>query len=198
VSALTLRPPLPRSLYLETTSRCNSLCETCILTFGGREPAKDLGWDEFRVVDRFPALERVLCTVATAPRPRPGRMVAHLKTRGARALQFNAISLSERRGALIAAGSTSACPSTPTPQTYARIRGVTPSTRWCQHRAVLRPRGRGGRTPVSWFTALAGINSGSCPGPAHRGAAIHLQRLVYNGLGLARSPVHGGFEIEGP
>ena len=58
---LPLRPPLPRSLYLETTSRCNSLCETCILTFGGREPQKDLAWEEFRrVADRFPVLERVL------------------------------------------------------------------------------------------------------------------------------------------
>ena len=45
---LTLRPSLPRSLYIETTSRCNSLCETCILTFGGREPQKDLGWTQFR------------------------------------------------------------------------------------------------------------------------------------------------------
>src|SRR6266478_1855699 len=58
---LTLRPALPRSLYLETTSRCNSLCETCILTFGGREPQKDLAWTEFRrVVDQFPVLDRVL------------------------------------------------------------------------------------------------------------------------------------------
>ena len=54
---LTLRPRLLRSLYLETTSRCNSLCETCILTFGGREPQRDLRWDEFRrVVDQFPDL----------------------------------------------------------------------------------------------------------------------------------------------
>src|SRR6266852_5285307 len=59
--AIALKPPLPSSLYLETTSRCNSLCETCILTFGGREPQKDLGWEEFRrVVDQFPALDRVL------------------------------------------------------------------------------------------------------------------------------------------
>ena len=49
-ATLPLRPPLPRSLYLETTSRCNSLCETCILTFGGREPQKDLAWEEFRRV----------------------------------------------------------------------------------------------------------------------------------------------------
>lgn len=51
---LTLTPPLPRSVYVETTSRCNSLCETCILTFGGREGPKDLGYAEFRrIVDQL-------------------------------------------------------------------------------------------------------------------------------------------------
>ena len=82
MSTLPLRPPLPRSLYLETTSRCNSLCETCILTFGGREPRKDLGWEEFRrIVDQFPALERVLLHGIGEPllnRDLP-RMIAHLK-----------------------------------------------------------------------------------------------------------------------
>ena len=39
----TAPPPLPSSLYIETTSRCNSLCETCILTFGGREAPNAVG-----------------------------------------------------------------------------------------------------------------------------------------------------------
>src|SRR5215831_20388100 len=96
-AALPLRPPLPRSLYLETTSRCNSLCETCILTFGGREPQKDLAWEEFhRVVDQFPALERVLLHGIGEPllnRDLP-RMIAHLKVRGATVLfNSNAITL---------------------------------------------------------------------------------------------------------
>src|SRR5262249_58906486 len=77
---LAVDPPLPRSLYLETTSRCNSLCETCILTFGGREPQRDLRWEEFRrVVDQFPALDRVLLHGIGEPllnRDLP-RMVAH-------------------------------------------------------------------------------------------------------------------------
>src|SRR5262245_13334610 len=94
---LTLRPALPRSIYLETTSRCNSLCETCILTFGGREPQKDLGWDEFRrVVDQFPVLERVLLHGIGEPllnRDLP-RMIEHLKERGATVLfNSNAITL---------------------------------------------------------------------------------------------------------
>ena len=99
-AALPLRPPLPRSLYLETTSRCNSLCETCILTFGGREPQKDLAWEEFlRVVDQFPALERVLLHGIGEPllnRDLP-RMIAHLRVRGATVLfNTNAITLSRR------------------------------------------------------------------------------------------------------
>src|SRR3989441_11707314 len=108
-ATLPLRPPLPRSLYLETTSRCNSLCETCILTFGGREPQKDLAWEEFRrVVDRFPVLERVLLHGIGEPllnRDLP-RMVTHLKGRGATVLfNSNAITLNQRLGrALVDAG----------------------------------------------------------------------------------------------
>jgi hypothetical protein len=48
VTLLAARPPLPRSLYLETTSRGNSLCETGIPTFGGREPEKDRPWSACR------------------------------------------------------------------------------------------------------------------------------------------------------
>lgn len=59
------RPPLPRSLYLETTSRCNSLCETCILTFGGREPQKDLTWEEFRTSS---PRSTACCSTASASR----------------------------------------------------------------------------------------------------------------------------------
>ncbi len=97
---LTLRPPLPRSLYLETTSRCNSLCETCILTFGGREPAKDLAWEEFRtVVDQFPALDRVLLHGIGEPllNRHLAPMVAHLKRREAQVIfNTNAITLDGR------------------------------------------------------------------------------------------------------
>ncbi|HXL46851.1 MAG TPA: radical SAM protein, partial [Candidatus Binatia bacterium] len=108
-ATLPLRPPLPRSLYLETTSRCNSLCETCILTFGGREPQKDLAWEEFRrVVDRFPALERALLHGIGEPllnRDLP-RMITHLKGRGATVLfNSNATTLNRRLGrALVDAG----------------------------------------------------------------------------------------------
>ena len=59
------RPPivseLPRTLYLETTNRCNSKCQTCVRTFLTREPPKDLTLAELQaIVDQFPVLERVV------------------------------------------------------------------------------------------------------------------------------------------
>jgi MoaA/NifB/PqqE/SkfB family radical SAM enzyme len=202
VTALPLapNPPLPRSLYLETTSRCNSLCETCILTFGGREPQRDLGWDEFRrVVDQFPALDRVLLHGIGEPllnRDLP-RMIEHLKARQAEVLfNSNAITLSAKvRRALIDAGLDELRVSLDgsTRATYARIRGVDAFDRVLDNLAELaRLKGELGapRPLVSlWFTALRD-NIEEIPGlvplARHTGAAgIHLQRLVYNGLGLA-------------
>jgi len=200
VATLPLRPPLPRSLYLETTSRCNSLCETCILTFGGREPQKDLAWGEFRrVVDQFPALERVLLHGIGEPllnRDLP-RMVAHLKDRGATVLfNSNVLTLSARLGrALIDAGLDELRVSLDgtTAATYARVRGVDAFAKVVENleRLVAMKRAEAAARPrVSlWFTALRD-NIEEIPGlvplAARTGAAgIHLQRLVYNGLGLA-------------
>jgi MoaA/NifB/PqqE/SkfB family radical SAM enzyme len=200
VTGLPLRPPLPRSLYLETTSRCNSLCETCILTFGGREPQKDLSWPEFRrIVDQFPALDRVLLHGIGEPllnRDLP-RMVAHLKGRGATVLfNSNAITLGARLGqALIDAGLDELRVSldATTPATYARVRGVDAFAKVIANLecfASLRRDAQASRPKVSlWFTALRD-NIEEIPGLvplAQRvdAASIHLQRLVYNGLGLA-------------
>ncbi|HEV8584897.1 MAG TPA: radical SAM protein [Methylomirabilota bacterium] len=197
---LTLRPPLPRSLYLETTSRCNSLCETCILTFGGREPQRDLTWDEFRrVVDQFPDLERVLLHGIGEPllnRDLP-RMIGHLKERGAHVLfNSNAITLAGRLArALIDAGLDELRVSldASTPATYQRVRGVDAFDRVVRNLeafARLKAGLDAARPAVSlWFTALRD-NIDEIPGlvPLARrvnAPEIHLQRLVYNGLGLA-------------
>ncbi len=197
---LPVRPPLPRSLYLETTSRCNSLCETCILTYGGREPQRDLGWEEFRrVVDQFPALDRVLLHGIGEPllnRDLP-RMVRHLKDRGATVLfNSNAITLRGRLArALVEAGLDEIRVSldASTPATYARVRGVDAFARVVENLvafATLRHELAASRPSVSlWFTALKD-NIEEIPGLApiatRVGATgIHLQRLVYNGLGLA-------------
>jgi MoaA/NifB/PqqE/SkfB family radical SAM enzyme len=199
-AAARARPPLPRSLYVETTSRCNSKCETCILTFGGREPAEDLTWPRFRrIVDQFPVLERVLLHGIGEPllnRDLP-RMVGHLKGRGATVIfNSNAISLSaERADALIAAGLDELRVSVDatTTGTYERIRGADAFEKVVGNLARLRDRKqtRGVTSPrVSlWFTAIKD-NLEEIPGlvplASRVGASgIYLQRLVYNGLGLA-------------
>jgi MoaA/NifB/PqqE/SkfB family radical SAM enzyme len=197
---LTLRPPLPRSLYLETTSRCNSLCETCILTFGGREPQKDLGWREFRqVVDQFPVLDRVLLHGIGEPllnRDLP-RMIEHCKGRGAMVLfNSNAITLGPRlRAALIESGLDELRVSldATTAPTYARIRGVDAFDKVIANLEgfALAKRRAGSERPrvTLWFTALRD-NIPEIPAlvPLARrvsAVGINLQRLVYNGLGLA-------------
>jgi len=200
-SLLPLLPPLPRSLYLETTSRCNSLCETCILTFGGREPQKDLEWEEFRhIVDQFPVLERVLLHGIGEPLLNVAlpRMIAHLKARGATVLfNSNAIALGPRlRSLLIDAGldefrvSLDATRS----ETYARIRGVDALDKVVANLEALGEvkRSVGVEHPrvTLWFTVLRD-NIEEIPelvplATRVSAAGINLQRLVYNGLGLAR------------
>jgi MoaA/NifB/PqqE/SkfB family radical SAM enzyme len=194
------RPPLPRSLYVETSSRCNSKCQTCILTFGGREPARDLTLPEFRrIVDQFPVLERVVLHGIGEPllvRDLPA-MISHAKARGAHVLfNSNAITLTGRwQAALVDAGLDELRVSldASAPETYARIRGVDALEKvvanleafatYRQERGVARPA-------VSlWFTGMHD-NLHELPGlvpiaARAGGAEIHLQRLVYNGLGLA-------------
>ena len=198
--ALTLRPPLPRSLYIETTSRCNSKCQTCILTFGGREPAEDLSWPHFRqIVDQFPVLERVLLHGIGEPllNAELTRMIAHLTARGARVLfNSNAISLSPARAvALIASGLDELRVSVDatTVETYARIRGADafPKVVANLERLSEAKRERGATNPrvALWFTVMKD-NVEEIPGlvplATRVGASgIYLQRLVYNGLGLA-------------
>lgn len=200
MTALTLRPELPRSLYLETTSRCNSLCETCILTFGGREPARDLTWSEFRrVVDQFPGLERVLLHGIGEPLLNRdlSRMVAHLKSGGATVVfNSNAITLGSRRARdLIDAGLDELRVSLDagTPAVYARVRGVDAFDKVVSNLETLatlkRELGVAHPRVSLWFTALKDTIDEIprlVPLALRTGAnGLYLQRLVYNGLGLA-------------
>jgi MoaA/NifB/PqqE/SkfB family radical SAM enzyme len=81
----------PVCLYLETTNRCNLLCETCPRTFEALEPPADMSWELFtRIVDQLPRIARVVLhgvgepmMVAALP-----RMVRYLKDRGSYVL-FN-------------------------------------------------------------------------------------------------------------
>src|SRR5262245_21376305 len=84
--AATQMVPLPRELYLESTNRCNELCDQCPRTHLGREADRDLSLDEvIRITDQLPALERVVLHGLGEPllNPQLTAIVAHLRGRGA-------------------------------------------------------------------------------------------------------------------
>ena len=94
-------PTLPRTLYLETTNRCDSKCQTCVRTFLTLEPPKDLTLAELKgIVDQFPVLERVVLHGVGEPllNRELFAMVAYVKAKGATVL-FNsdAIALTPAR-----------------------------------------------------------------------------------------------------
>src|SRR5258708_39381610 len=123
--------PLPRSIYLEPTSRCNELCQQCPRTLLSEEEARDLSFDEFRrIVDQFPVLERVVLHGLGEPllnKDLP-RMISYLKARGIYVLfNSNGILLNAKRSQeLIDAGLDEYRLSMDgaTRETYARVRGV--------------------------------------------------------------------------
>ena len=93
---------LPRSIYIEPTSRCNELCQQCPRTLLSREDDRDLSFDSFRyIVDQFPVLERVVLHGLGEPllnKDLP-RMIQYLKARGTYVLfNSNGILLNEKRG----------------------------------------------------------------------------------------------------
>src|SRR5437016_2459870 len=122
---------LPRSIYIEPTTRCNELCQQCPRTLLSREEDRDLTFEQFCfIVDQFPVLERVVLHGLGEPllnKDLP-RMIRYLKERGTYVLfNSNGILLNAARGqALIDAeldeyrlsmdGSTR--------EMYARVRGV--------------------------------------------------------------------------
>ncbi|HYB09585.1 MAG TPA: radical SAM protein [Alphaproteobacteria bacterium] len=81
--ALAESPPV--CLYLETTNRCNLLCETCPRTFETLEPPADMSWELFTsIVDQVPNIARVVLHGVGEPmmvRELP-RMIRYLKARG--------------------------------------------------------------------------------------------------------------------
>jgi len=92
----------PLCLYLETTNRCNLLCETCPRTFDDLEPPADMSWELFiRIVNQFPGVERVVLHGVGEPmmlRDLP-RMIRYLKDRGAYVLfNTNGTLLTRRKG----------------------------------------------------------------------------------------------------
>ncbi len=51
----------PRVVFIETTNRCNLLCQTCIHTYFQREPLKTMTFAEFvAAAEQFPNMQRAL------------------------------------------------------------------------------------------------------------------------------------------
>src|SRR5579883_2831182 len=123
--------PLPRELYIESTTRCNESCDQCPRTHLGREADRDITLGEVQqIIEQFPALERVVLHGLGEPllnKELPA-IVAYLRSRDVYTLfNSNALLLNAKRGrALIDAGLNELRVSLDgaTPATYARVRGV--------------------------------------------------------------------------
>ena len=195
--------PLPRELYLESTNRCNELCDQCPRTHLRREPERDLSLAEvIAITDQLPTLDRVVLHGLGEPllNPELPDIVAHLRQRGAYVLfNSNATALSERAGrALIAAGLNELRVSLDgaTPETYARVRGVNTRTlpKIVRNLATFTRIQREAQAATPrlsfWFTAMR-ENLRELPRlvdiALETGVReIYVQRFIYFGEGLAR------------
>src|SRR6266536_2229587 len=194
MTTATLPLPLPRSIYIEPTSRCNELCQQCPRTLLSREDDRDLSFDDFRyIVDQFPELERVVLHGLGEPvlNKELPQMIRYLKARGIYVLfNSNGILLNAKRGQeLIDAGLDEYRLSVvaATLETYARVRGVDAFDKiWRNVRAFIakQQEQNASKPAVSlWFTAMK-ENLHELPGLIdlayeHRIREIYLQRLVY-------------------
>jgi len=193
---------LPRSIYIEPTSRCNEFCQQCPRTLLSREDDRDLSFENFRfIVDQFPVLERVVLHGLGEPllnKDLP-RMISSLKERGAYVLfNSNGILLNAKRGqALIDAGLDEYRLSMDgaSRETYATVRGVDAFDKvWRNIKAFLavQQEQRASKPTISlWFTAMR-ENLHELPrlidlASEHDVREIYLQRLVYFDEGMAQS-----------
>lgn len=192
-------PPIEsiRELYLEVTNRCNSLCQTCPLTFGPHEAERDLSLDEMRhVVEQCPGLERVVLHGIGEPllnRELPG-MIGWLADRGLLTVfNTNAIALSERRGdRIVEAGLDSLRISIDgaTRATYELLRGVDALDKVLANARAFRRRHPEAPDCEVFFTCSR-ANLHELPALVRLVAQIgihtlNVQRLVYWEQGMAR------------
>lgn len=193
---------LPRSIYIEPTSRCNEFCQQCPRTLLSREEDRDLSFDDFRrVVDQFPVLDRVVLHGLGEPllNKELPRMVRYLKDRGTYVLfNSNGVALTLKKGqALIDAGLDEYRLSMDgsSREMYARVRGVDAFDKiWRNIKAfvALQREQQASKPAVSlWFTAMR-ENLPDLPNLIALAdesgiREVHLQRLVYFEEGLANS-----------
>jgi MoaA/NifB/PqqE/SkfB family radical SAM enzyme len=199
---MTAIDTLPRSIYIEPTSRCNELCQQCPRTLLSREDDRDLSFADFcKIVDQFPVLDRVVLHGLGEPllNKELPRMISYLKARGTYVLfNSNGILLNEKRGqALIDAGLDEYRLSMDgaTREMYAKVRGVDAFDKiWRNVRAFIQQQKAqdASKPAVSlWFTAMR-ENLPDLPNLVNLAAEagvkeVYLQRLVYFEEGLAAS-----------
>jgi len=193
---------LPRDLYVEVTSRCNSLCAACIRTHEMREPLRDLTLAEFKgLVGQFPRLDRVVLHGIGEPLLNPdlAAMIRFVKrTHPAAQVLFNsnAVLLDEARQLeLIDARLDEFRVSIDgaTADTYARIRGIDAlDTVITNLQGFVRQVGSTNLPRISmWLTAMH-ENLAELPALVDLAAEIgvqevYAQRLVLFERGLART-----------
>ncbi len=194
--------PLPRELYIESTTRCNEACDQCPRTHLGREPDRDITLEEVQhIVDQLPDLGRAVLHGLGEPlmNKELPQIVSYLHGRGVYTLfNSNALLLNEAHGqALIEAGLDELRISMDgaTPATYARVRGVNQKAlphilRNLAAFAALKRR-LGAEQPRTslWFTAMR-ENLVELPALIEIAAQaevpeVYVQRFIYFGKGLA-------------
>ena len=195
--------PLPRELYIESTTRCNEFCDQCPRTHLGREADRDIApYEVARIVEQLPDLERVVLHGLGEPllNARLPEIITLLRARNVWTLfNTNALLLNERRGrALIEAGLSELRVSLDgaTPGMYARVRGVNERAlpliirnlaafeRLKRELGVEQPR------TSLWFTAMR-ENFHELPKLVDIAVEtgireVYVQRFIYFGRGLAR------------
>ncbi len=204
-------PPLPTNLYFEVTNRCNLPCQHCVRTFNLHEPERDPTPHELKkAAGDLPNLQRTVLHGIGEPllNKRLPEMIRFAKAQGSwvlfnsngtllnRAWQDTLIDcgLDELRISLDAA----------TPETFQKIRGAPTFDRIVGNlrQFIARKAERGVSHPrlSLWMVAIQ-ANIHELPALVGLAAEIgipevYFQRLVYNGLGVARKAesLHGQTE----
>jgi radical SAM protein with 4Fe4S-binding SPASM domain len=199
------QPGLPKTLYLETTNRCNLRCKGCIQYHGHWEPRRDLSLEEFRMITgQLPDLERAVLHGIGEPLLNKAlpEMIRRLKKRRVHVLfNSNGILLdARRRDELMEAGLDELRVSldAATPEGYRAVRNsdafdrIVDNLRRFSETLALR-RAKFPKLSL-WFLASR-ENISELSGLIELAASIgvqevYLQRLVYfqdnDGFGLAR------------
>ena len=191
---------LPQEVYFEVTNRCNLLCETCPRTHNELEPPADLDYERMvEIADELPVIRRALLHGVGEPllNPELPRMVAYFAGRGAHVVfNTNGILLDKRRGDAVSAAGLSELRvsfDAATPETFKVVRGADVLPKILRNVAAFTKRraevGGDGPSVSIWATALQ-ENLHELPDLIRLSAdlgvfRVHLQRLVFNGTGLA-------------